>query len=173
MSRHRYFTGETQVTTYTYQGVSINILVDAQGLFGARWQDEWYTSKGIDGLKTTLREKIRNHAAIELPATRIDDDWHEDEDPTVEDVVITGLDNRRGLIFHAADDPDKRPSPYYRQSDTFYRRLTPAEREQFLALVQQRNRLTKEIDAFKEARKIDGAEEVGKAVKAAHEKAAV
>lgn len=171
MRHSRYFTGETRVTTFTYQGISIDILIDPQGLFGARWQEEWYTSKHLDGLKQTLRDKIRAHAVIEIPATRIDDDWHEDQEPTVEDVVITGLDNRKGLIFYDADDPDKHPSPYYRHSDTFYHRLTHDERVHFLELIRQRNLLTKEIDEFKESRKIDGEAEVGKAVKAAHARA--
>lgn len=159
----RYPTGaETKFTDYVYQGVTTPIYVDANGRFGAKFHDEWFERKSLEDLKGALREKIRAQGKVAIEASRIDNDNYDDEDdpgPTFQDVVITGIDQRRGAFYYDTTDEDKHLETYHRHGH-FYRRLTPGEKDHFTQLVRQRRALTAAIEKFKEEREIDVEEAV-------------
>lgn len=154
-----------KVSTEKIDEASFDIFVDDSGSFSATFDGETYSGDSKKRLVDKLREAVRTHQRVSVPATMIERAYDDDKPPTLTNVDLTGLHARSRNVLYREVGTGKTGQWQSYRGDTL-RRLTPAEAKTYLDLWRVKRAAEVKLDAWVKAREIDPRQAVTDAMQA-------
>lgn len=155
----------TKVGSETIDGAAFEISVDSSGNFIAEFGGEDYSADSKKKLVDKLRAAVRTRNRVAVPATMIERGYHDDKEPKLVNVVLTGMHaGSRNVLYREEGTGKTGQDIGYR--DTTLRRLTPAESKTYLELWRAKHAATVKLEAWTKERTIEPKQAVSDAMQA-------
>lgn len=145
------------VRVETIDGHKFQVYVDEAGLFFVNHEGESMSAESVKQLRDKLTRIVRTSAVrLKLAACLL----HEKTEgaklqPSVEDVVITGIHGRTGNVLVKRADGTTDQLAGWRSDGELVRQLTAKEKEKFIALLKARDSAAAAYDTFMESLKFE------------------
>ena len=166
---------EKPVRVETVGDERVEIYLDAGGRFYTTYHDHELYNPTLDGLLEAIQRKQRvKKTKLAIPATYLTTErqgFGRDHKVVLADVELTGVHGRTGEVLFRYVESGKSDRCRRWGSDNFFRRLTPAEKDKFLALDAEETQAQRRFAEYKKAREINAQKLIEAKVKEIEEKA--